>query len=65
MTGSASARDPAPSTCPRCGKVRYLTRMYPGAHMSVYRCGDFWHVGNLPDDGLRDHRLAGPRMTTG
>lgn len=45
--------------CPDCGKLRYLTRAeakriarrVPKDHrgrLSVYRCGDFWHLGHLP-----------------
>lgn len=46
-------------TCPTCGKRRYLTRKtarqyarrnHPGDHLSAYKCGDFWHLGHLPDD---------------
>jgi hypothetical protein len=46
------------STCPDCGKVRYLSRRHArararvikdGTHMNAYRCGDFWHLGHLPD----------------
>jgi hypothetical protein len=51
VTATAAGR------CPTCGKVRYLTRR--GARkvarrrsmrtVSAYRCGDFWHLGHLPD----------------
>lgn len=43
--------------CPDCGKHCYLTkrdakairkRMAHDAHLSVYRCGPYWHLGNLP-----------------
>lgn len=47
------------SACPVCGKakVRYpsrkvaqfIKRKFPGEkRLSVYRCGDQWHVGHLP-----------------
>ncbi|VXB82499.1 hypothetical protein [Aeromicrobium sp. 9AM] len=43
--------------CPTCGKHCYLTkqdakairrRMPHDEHLSVYRCGQYWHLGNLP-----------------
>lgn len=47
-------------TCP-CGKLRYPSRRaakdaarrmrgqgVAGPHLNPYRCGDFWHLGNLP-----------------
>lgn len=43
--------------CLTCGKVSYITRkrarevaksLFPAAHLSPYRCGDYWHIGNIP-----------------
>lgn len=43
--------------CPDCGKLRYLNRKaarngarraHPGESMSVYRCGEYWHIGHTP-----------------
>lgn len=43
--------------CPDCGKIRYRSRkhakamarrLHPNAHLSPYKCGDYWHFGNLP-----------------
>jgi len=52
--------------CPRCGKVRFLSRadaktakriLHPDDHMTAYMCGRYWHYGHnhrwrdlLPDD---------------
>lgn len=56
MTG-ASAHHGSLGTCEVCGKRCYLTkqaarrarsRRFPGERMSVYRCGDFYHLGHLP-----------------
>lgn len=55
MTGVLSL-----STCPTCGKRRFLSktqakqsarRMRRGGkpRLNAYRCGDFWHLGHLPD----------------
>ena len=44
-------------TCMECGKrcygsrsaaKRMLKRRFPGERMSVYKCGDFYHLGHLP-----------------
>lgn len=44
-------------TCPTCGKRCYKTRAaakrtrkrrFPGERMSVYLCGDLYHLGHLP-----------------
>ena len=59
-------------TCAVCGKLNYLSRKvargvakrrYPGAHVTAYRCGDFWHIGAMPPEvrqgrgkGWRRHR---------
>lgn len=48
------------STCPTCGKRRFLTkaqaktaarqmRRLGKPRLNTYRCGDFWHLGHLPD----------------
>lgn len=42
--------------CEECGKKRYTTRKGArlarrrtnGQHMSVYRCGEYWHIGHTP-----------------
>ena len=43
--------------CSECGKLRYFTRKAAkaarkrtnqGESMSVYRCGEFWHIGHTP-----------------
>lgn len=45
--------------CPKCGKVRYLTRAHArktakrikkrrDGRLNAYRCGEFWHLGHLP-----------------
>lgn len=45
--------------CPDCGKRRYQTRkqaklwarrLHPGDRLSPYKCGDYWHLGHLPND---------------
>lgn len=46
--------------CGECGKVSYLSRAgarkarkaaaHRGEHMSVYRCGDYYHLGHLAPD---------------
>lgn len=42
--------------CAVCGKKRYGSRkdaraaaraLYPGDHLSAYRCADAWHYGHL------------------
>lgn len=42
---------------PRCRKIRFRSRrdaksmakkLYPGDHLSVYQCGDWWHMGHPP-----------------
>lgn len=64
------------SRCSTCGKVCHNTRgqakqakkKYPHKHLSVYRCGDYFHVGNLPKSVIageisRDeivHRILSP-----
>lgn len=59
--------------CPECGKVRYATRkrardvartVFPGDHhLSPYRCGDYWHIGNLPRAVVRGADRATLRPT--
>ena len=48
--------------CATCGKVSYITRkrakevaktLFPASHLSPYRCGDYWHIGNLPRSVIR------------
>lgn len=49
--------------CPTCGKIRYTSRkrakavartIFPTAqHLSEYRCGNYWHIGNLPRSVIR------------
>jgi hypothetical protein len=43
--------------CETCGKVRFRNRkaararakkLYPGDHMSTYKCGEYWHIGHIP-----------------
>jgi hypothetical protein len=44
--------------CAVCGKVNFVSRkeakvagkQYGDARLSVYRCGDYWHLGTLPLD---------------
>lgn len=60
-------------SCPTCKKRRYFTRKearqaarryHPGEHMSPYRCGNYWHIGHLPDDIKRlgiDRSVLKPR----
>lgn len=52
--------------CDEHGKRRYLSkyaaktaikRYHPDGHMSAYRCGDYWHIGNMPPSvsrGMQD-----------
>lgn len=48
--------DALAETCPTCGKRRYRSRKggrdaikrLGRAGMSVYRCGEFWHIGHRP-----------------
>ncbi len=44
-------------TCDTCGKQRYINRKaakkamttaHPGAQLSVYRCGEYYHYGHTP-----------------
>lgn len=55
---------PGGSVCPRCGKREWPTRkdakaaarrFFPGERLSVYRCGDVWHLGHLPTAVRRGH----------
>ena len=48
--------------CLTCGKVSYPTRkrakevaknLFPASHLSPYRCGNYWHIGNLPVSVIR------------
>lgn len=48
---------PLTEPCPKCGKFRYLTRKGARAarkrtnhsdSMSVYMCGEYWHIGHTP-----------------
>lgn len=48
---------PLSEPCPSCGKYRYFNRKAarkaarrtsPGTSLSVYRCGDYWHIGHTP-----------------
>lgn len=48
--------------CLECGKVSYVTRkrakevakvLFPGNHLSPYKCGNYWHIGNLPRAVIR------------
>lgn len=43
--------------CPLCGKLRYTSKknakatakeQHPTEHLSVYPCGNYWHLGHLP-----------------
>lgn len=45
-------------TCETCGKKCYASRkiakdsaraVHPSERMSVYRCGDYWHYGHMPN----------------
>lgn len=60
--------------CSTCGKVchesrkeaKKVKRLYPQKHLSVYQCGPWWHVGNLPasviaGDRTRDQIIHKPR----
>lgn len=48
---------PGGEPCPRCGKRSWPTKRdakrirarRPGRRLNVYRCGDSWHLGHLPD----------------
>lgn len=52
-------KPPAGGVCATCGKRRYLTkgsakraiRGFRGreGRMNAYRCGDFWHIGHMPE----------------
>lgn len=51
-----SCSDPV-KTCVHCGKACYPSRkqararmhvLFPGEHVSAYRCGDYWHAGHMP-----------------
>lgn len=51
------------------GKFRWKTRRdakriarrdHPGEHMSAYACGDYWHIGHLPDAIIQGERLRFP-----
>lgn len=69
---TAGPNVPRHGACPECGKVRYRSRkdarkvareVYPGTHLSPYRCGEFWHLGNLPRaiiNGYSDRREQRP-----
>lgn len=58
----------ASGTCAKCGKYafntrkdakRFIRRHLPTSKMSVYRCGDFYHIGHLAyvvRRGLSDRR---------
>ena len=47
------------STCPTCGKRQFLKKAHAKAaarqmkgrtgRLHAYRCGQFWHLGHLPD----------------
>ena len=60
------------ATCEVCGKQGYRSRrkakaaaraLYPGHHMSAYRCGQWWHVGHLPSRMIAgDHDRYGARV---
>lgn len=48
---------PLHEPCPTCGKLRYFTRKAAKAarhrtnrsdHISIYRCGDYFHIGHTP-----------------
>ena len=49
--------------CPDCGKMRFQTRKqarkharvrFPGdKRFSEYKCGDYWHIGHLPEHIVR------------
>lgn len=48
---------PLAERCPDCGKYRYVSRraakaarrrVHRSESMSVYRCGDYWHIGHTP-----------------
>lgn len=60
--------------CPDCGKLRYLTRAHAkrvarrisrrrGGRLNAYRCGEFFHIGHLPD-GVRHGDLSRDEITT-
>lgn len=72
MTGRNSARYAGHAggsvACPDCGKVRYPSRTAArqaarhAAHLrglNAYRCGEFWHLGHLPDDVRHGKRTRG------
>lgn len=59
----SGAKDPMAfgGACPACGKLRFASRAAAkrgirqmrgagrgGGHLNAYRCGEFWHIGNLP-----------------
>jgi hypothetical protein len=60
MSASEYRKRPVGNLCHRCGKVSYLSRaaarkgrrlpIYRGEHMSIYRCGDYYHLGHLSPD---------------
>lgn len=56
--GTPEVRRLPTASCPMCGKVRYLSRkqardaarrLRGSGHLNAYRCGEFWHLGHLPD----------------
>jgi hypothetical protein len=60
--------------CPDCGKVRYLTRRHAkqiarrisarrSGRLNAYRCGEFWHIGHLPN-AVRHRDLARDEIDT-
>lgn len=54
--GSKATTGIALGTCGLCGKYAYETRakvksrarLQAGQKLNIYRCGDYWHMGHLP-----------------
>lgn len=74
--------DRSVGTCPDCGKQRFssraeakrIARQYRSTRLSAYRCGDYWHLGELPPeirrgtssrDAVRDYPTRVTRRNRG
>jgi len=60
MSGQRVVKEPVGGRCPDCGKVCYSSKAgarkarraapHRGEHMSIYRCGEYYHLGHLAPD---------------
>jgi hypothetical protein len=69
VSGKATNRGLNVGTCPTCGKQSFPSKsaakrvarqqIHRGqGHLNAYRCGGYWHLGNLPSVVVRG---AAPR----